>query len=688
MPAVNEAAANKVGADHLRRAAYLYVRQSTLRQVVENTTSTDRQYGLRRRAVALGWAPERVVVIDSDLGQSGASAADREGFQRLVADVGMGKAGIVIGLEVSRLARNNADWQRLLEICALTETLILDEDGLYDPCGLNDRLLLGLKGQMSEAELHLLRARLRGGILARARRGELALPLPVGLVYDPAGKVVLDPDAQVQGAIGHLFMTFARTGSARATVTAFAKEDLTFPRRLHRGPHRGELAWGRLEHSQVLNVLHNPRYAGAFCYGRNRYRRGVDGAVHSQLLPRDQWTALIPGAHPGYLSFEDWERNQALLAANAKAHGAQRRASPPREGPALLQGMVVCGRCGRRMTVRYHTRRGIQLPEYLCQADAVQTGARLCQFVPGGGVDQAVGQLLVATVTPLALTVALAVADELDARAGEADTLRRAAVERARQHAELARRRYLAVDPHNRLVADTLEADWNDALRQLAAAQEDYQRQRDTLPARLDDNQRATIMALASDFPALWSDPATPQRERKRMARLLIEDVTLVRDDTIAVHTRFRGGKLHSLTLPVPLRPWETRRTPAAAVARIDQLLDAHTERDVARILNDEGLATGDSRPFDPIAVARVRRAYGLTSRYQRLRAAGMLTAVELAAQLGVSARTVREWLNASLLAGEPCNDKHEYLYHPPGPNPPVKLQGRKLSDRAATTRS
>ncbi len=330
--------ATKVTSEHLRRAAYLYVRQSTLRQVQENTTSTDRQYGLRQRAVALGWAADQVVVIDSDLGQSGASAADREGFQRLVADVGMGKAGIVCGLEVSRLARNSADWQRLLEICALTETLILDEDGLYDPCAFNDRLVLGLKGQLSEAELHYLKARLRGGILARARKGEFALPLPVGLVYDPSGNVALDPDAQVQGAIKHLFATFGRTGSARSTVTIFAKEGLMFPRRLRRGPHRGELAWARLEHSHVLKVLHNPRYAGAFCYGRTRWRRLPDGGMATEVLPREKWTALLPGAHVGYISFEEWERNQERLAKNAAAHGLERRASPPREGPRSCRG--------------------------------------------------------------------------------------------------------------------------------------------------------------------------------------------------------------------------------------------------------------------------------------------------------------------------------------------------------------
>src|ERR1700736_1174525 len=274
---ISDHAVEKISPEHLRRGAYLYVRQSTLRQVMENTTSTDRQYGLRQRAVALGWSIDRVVVIDKDLGRSGASAEGRGGFQRLVADVGMGKAGIVIGTEVSRLARNNADWHRLLEICGLSETLILDEDGLYDPCSFNDRLLLGLKGQMSEAELHMLKARLRGGQLTKARRGELMLPLPVGFVYDSAGRVVLDPDAEVRGAVAHLFATFERTGSARATVKAFAEEGVNFPVRVRGGADKGTVAWLPLAHHRVLQVLHNPRYAGAFVYGRRRGRRLPDG---------------------------------------------------------------------------------------------------------------------------------------------------------------------------------------------------------------------------------------------------------------------------------------------------------------------------------------------------------------------------------------------------------------------------
>jgi DNA invertase Pin-like site-specific DNA recombinase len=682
--AVAAAVTSKVTASHLARTAFLYVRQSTLRQVVSNTESGQRQYALRQRAVALGWPAEQIVVIDQDQGRSGASAADREGFQRLVAEVGMGQAGIVLGLEVSRLARNNADWHRLLEICALSETLILDEDGLYDPGDFNDRLLLGLKGTMSEAELHFLRARLRGGILSKARRGELPLPLPVGLVDDPAGKVALDPDQGVQQALRHLFATFERTGSARAVVQAFDREGLRFPARVRSGKRKGELVWMPLRHWRVLRTLHNPRYAGAFVYGRRRARKTPDGKTSVQELPREQWTTLIPDAHPGYISWDQFERNQRLLASNAHAYGAERAAGPAREGPALLQGLVVCGRCGRRMTVRYHQRRGALIPDYQCIGEAIQGGGPRCQTIPGRGVEAAIGQLLLDTVTPLALEVALTVQAELEARADEADQLRRSHVERARQRAELARRRYLAVDPDNRLVADTLEADWNDALRALQAAQDEYEHASAAATAALSDQQTARIRALAADFPALWSDPATPQRERKRMVRLLIEDVTLTKTDQIHAHVRLRGGQTRSLTLPIPMSAWKARETDPDALALLDRLLDQHTDAETAAKLNAADHRSGEGKPFTARIVLHLRRDHQLASHAERLRARGLLTLREIADHLGVHTSTIKAWHHAGLLTSAKANDKNERLYQPPTPGDPrlVKQQGRPLADR------
>jgi DNA invertase Pin-like site-specific DNA recombinase len=671
----------KVSPNHLDRDAYLYVRQSTLRQVMENTESTQRQYALRERAIALGWSIERVVVIDCDQGQSGASAADREGFQRLVAEVSLGHAGIVLGLEVSRLARNNSDWHRLLEICAMTDTLILDEDGLYDPGQFNDRLLLGLKGTISEAELHVLRARLRGGILNKARRGELRTPLPVGLVYDPQGQVVLDPDRQVQDALRVLFATFERAGSGCATVKYFREQGLLFPRRLRGGLRKGELVWGTLVHSRVLQVLHNPRYAGAFFHGRTRWRRSRDGGNRCKRLPPDQWHALLPEAHVGYITWEQYQRNQRALRENAQAHGRDRRKSPPGEGPALLQGLALCGICGQRMTVRYHLRKAGPVPDYMCQKEGIEHTERICQSILGSDIDAAIGTLLLGTLTPMTLEVAMAVQHELQQRLDEADRLRRQHVERARYEADLARERFLQVDPKNRLVADALEADWNEKLRGLTEAQEQYERQRQADRAVLDQEGRSRILALTTDFPKLWEDPNTPERERKRMARLLIEDVTLTKSEHVTVRVRFKGGAARTLTLPLPQPAWATWQTNPQVIAEVDHLLDDHTDGRIAALLNEKGWRSGKGRTFTKRMISRIRCQYHLRSRFDRLRAAGMLTQTEIAEQLGVHSTTVHDWRRSGLLKAHAYHNKPEYLYEPVGENGPLRRQGIRLTD-------
>jgi DNA invertase Pin-like site-specific DNA recombinase len=676
----------KVQARHLKRRAYLYVRQSSLKQVLHHTESTERQYALQRRAVALGWPSDLIVVIDADLGQSGASAADRHGFQELVAEVGMGHAGIVMGLEVSRLARNNADWHRLLEICALTDTLILDEDGVYDPAHFNDRLLLGLKGTMSEAELHLLHSRLIGGMLNKARRGELRSPLPIGLVYDAADRVVLDPDQQVQQTLRLFFETFDRTGSATATVKHFRSQQLRFPRRVHRGPRKGELLWGDLLHSRALWMLHNPRYAGAFFYGRTRQQRR--GERHYERLPREEWTALVRDAHPGYISWEQFEQNQERLRENAAANGLDRRHGPPREGPALLQGLVICARCGTRMTVRYCAHRGTLRPVYVCQREGIDRAGPICQHIPGASIDAAVGQLVVESLSPMALEVTLAVQQELETRLEEADALRRRAVERARYEAELARRRYMRVDPDNRLVADALEGDWNDRLRALTEAEEHYRREREADRAALDAEKRTRIVALASDFPALWHDPATPDRERKRMLRLLLEDVTLLKGKDLIVHVRFRGGATKTLTLPRPHPAWKIRQSSDDLIAEIDRLLDDHTDKEIAALLNAKGLRSGEGKALHRLIIHQLRHAYGLKSRYQRLREAGYLTRDEIAEQLGVCPSTVSVWRRHGWLESVAYNDKGEHLYPPPGPDVPVKHKWKNRAKGKLVTHS
>ncbi|MBN1460899.1 MAG: recombinase family protein [Armatimonadetes bacterium] len=657
----------KVTGEHLQREAYLYVRQSTIRQVHENAESTERQYALQRRAIALGWESDRVQVIDCDLGQSAAGNSDREGFKRLVSEVGMGRAGIVMGLEVSRLARKCSDWHRLLEICALTNTLILDEDGLYDPRTFNDRLVLGLKGAMSEAEIWVIRSRLQGGILNKAQRGELKVPLPTGLIYDEQDTVVLDPDAQIQESIRVFFDTFWRVGSAHSTVKAFREEGLTFPRRIRHGPCKGTVVWKPLTDGRVTEVLHNPRYAGAFCYGRRQITVTGDAGRAVRVMPREEWIVLIPGAHEGYISWEDYERIQKRLEENAAAQPARRKRIP-REGPALLQGLSVCGVCGRRMDVRYHHRRGSVQPDYCCKGMGNVTAMPPCQSIPGDNIDKAIGELLLEVVSPVALEVSLSVQQEVEKRFEEADALRRKHVERARYEAESARHRYMKVDPDNRLVADTLEGQWNEKLRELRAAEEEYKRQQEEEHLVMDKEKKDRVVALARDFPMLWRDPKLPHRERKRMVGLIIEDVTLVKGEEVRVDVRFKGGATRTLKVPRTLAAWETWKTPPGVVVEIDRLLDDHTQGEVAAILNERGFASGQGRTFDGRRVGKTQRAYRLKTRRARLREAGWLSIKELADKLGICRSAVR-WRRAHGRLPLDCrkvNDMGEFMYQLP----------------------
>jgi DNA invertase Pin-like site-specific DNA recombinase len=654
-----------VTAHQLTRLACLYVRQSTLQQVLENTESTSRQYALRDRARALGWADERIVVIDQDLGHSGATAADRLGFQRLVAEVGLGHVGLVLGLEVSRLARNSSDWHHLLEICALTHTLILDEEGLYDPSTFNDRLLLGLKGTMSEAELFVLRARLQGGILNKARRGALKLALPIGLCYTESDTIVLDPNVQVQATIREVIRLFQHTGSAFATVRHFRQEHLLFPRRVRCGPHQGELVWGEIEHHDVLRVLHHPAYAGAYVFGRTRSTKTADGKVHIQDVPRSEWIALVLDAHVGYITWEDYERNEAQLALNSQAYAPQ-RFSPPREGPALLQGLIICGRCGERMTVRYHQRGGQRIvPDYLCAHKSIEQGRSPCQRIPGSSLDRSIGALLGERVTPEALALTIAVQEEMVNRAAEAQRLRHLQVERAHYEADLAQRRYLKVDPDNRLVATVLEAEWNTKLRELEEArviEEQYNR---SDQHQVSTKERAEIEEVPERFRQFWNDPKTTVRERKRAVRLLIEDVTVHKAEQIVAHIRFKGGATQTINVPLPPPFAQSRLTAPSTLEAIDCLREEYTDAQVAERLNQQGYRTFDGLLFESMHVSQLRRHHGLLDRYARLRAQGMLTADELAHRHGVTAQTIWRWYRQGRIVGVCYNDRRSCLFPP-----------------------
>jgi DNA invertase Pin-like site-specific DNA recombinase len=672
----------KITAEHLRRDAFLYVRQSSIRQVFENTESTKRQYALRERAVALGWPIERIHVIDTDLGISGASATDRDGFQHLVAEVANGHAGIVLGLEVSRLARNNADWHRLIELAALTSTLILDEDGIYEPAHFNDRLLLGLKGTMSEAELHVLRARLQGGIRNKARRGELELALPIGLVYTADGRIGLDPDERIRTSVQLIFDSFRHSHSASAVVRRFAREGWQFPRRVRRGIGKGDVLWGTIDHSRVIQILHNPRYAGAFAYGRTRSAYRANRCARQHKVKREDWQVLIPGAHVGFIDWKEFEAIQATLRTNLGGFSPSGRGSMPREGSALLQGRLVCGRCGARMRVRYQEVERRLEPYYQCTEAVVRRAGLLCQSIRGRPVDEAISALLLETVAPAAIEVALAVQDEIAERIEQANAVRLKQLDGARFEVELARRRYLHVDPQNRLVADALEADWNARLRELDTLQQEHDRQRQADQGLLSEETRTRIRQLTEDFPRIWNDERVAPIERKRMLALLIEDVTLFKDDRISVHVRWRGGRTSSLAIDKPKPIALIRKTRPEVVKAIDEMLETCTDRQVARRLNELGYRNWKGDRFTYTKVILVRKAYQLKSPFQRLRERGMLTAVEIARQLGVCATSVNHWGRAGYLRRHLYGNHERCLYEPLGDVALVKGSGGRYGSR------
>ncbi|MBI5787682.1 MAG: recombinase zinc beta ribbon domain-containing protein [Candidatus Schekmanbacteria bacterium] len=564
----------------------------------------------------------------------------------------------------AKVAGHHLNWYRLVEYCILTKTLLLDEDGLYDPTDFNDKIVLGMKGTISEMELHMLQARMRGGLLNKARRGELKKSLPVGFVYDEAGRIRLDPDIRVQDALRLFFETFRRISTVCGTVRYFREQGIAFPERGLKGPRRQQVSWGRLKLSGARRILANLHYAGAYFYGSNRLHKYPDGRRRLEPLPREEWVVFIPEAHPGYITYQEFELNKQRLAQ----HNTRKGVATVREGTALLQGLAICGRCGGRMAVVYHKYQSGLVPHYVCQPNEPGGGPRICQSLTGRAMDEAVSNLVLAAITPLALEVSLSVQQELEARAQEIDRLRYRQVERAQYEVELAKRRYMQVDPDNRLVAATLEADWNERLCALAAAETAYEQQRQAERFRLDEEKRAQVLALAADFPRLWSNLATPMRERKRVLRLLIEDITLLKlkeQAKIAIQVRFRGGATQRLEIPAAVPFGQTYTTPPAVVAEIDRLLEVHGDEEVARLLNGQGLKSGRGQTFTAVSVASVRHRYGLPSKTERLHLHGMLTSNELAESLGIKPNTVRTWRRQGLLHGVECPDGR-YLYQPP----------------------
>ena len=646
---------SKILSKHLERRAFIYVRQSTLIQVREHTGSTARQYDLAKRARNLGWSDERIVVIDQDQGRSGASTNGRDGFQMLIAEVGLGNAGAVMSLDVSRLARSCSDWYRLLEICALTDTLVIDEDSVYDPGQYNDRLLLGFQGTMSEAELHWLRSRLAGGKLKKAEQGQLRFRPPAGFVLNSTGQIVLDPDEEVQCALKLLFRVFDQLGSAYQVVKHFAEHHLRFPTRLWGKAHAGELVWESLHHGRVLEVLHNPAYAGTYVYGRTQTRsRPLPGESlrikgHTRQVALKEWPIVLHDVHPAYITWQQFMHHQEQLDDNRTYRAADRRGAA-REGAALLQGIVLCGKCGRRMGVRYSKNGNI--PSYECNQSHNQAGVPLCQFIRGDGIDSAVTRVFLEAIQPAQLEISLATLGQLESQAQQIDQQWQLRLERVRYEADLAKRRFSSVDPENRLVARTLEHEWNSKLADVERLQAEYAALPKKSPQLLSADQCQRILALATDLPTLWHAPTTTHVIHKQLLRFLIKDVTLTkRDSDINLVVRWQTGTCTPLTVPRPPRSYDAHRTHPDVVARVRELAIDHTDRDIAAILNNEGHTSGFGGSFTESKVQWVRWGYNMDRKYAPsqpkppgLDRSGRFSARQVAELLNVDVSTVADW--------------------------------------------
>ena len=544
----------KIDEWHLQRLAVVYVRQSTVQQIMDHRESTNLQYGLVERAIAMGWPEGRILVIDEDLGKSASSAEGREGFARLVAEVGLDHVGLILGVEMSRLARSSKDWHQLLEICALFGTLIADLDGVYDPSQYNDRLLLGLKGTMSEAELHVLKQRLHEGKLGKARRGELTFALPVGYVRRPSGEVVLDPDEQVQQVVRLVFRKFEELGTLHALLRYLVSNGIHLGVRVREGEGKGELEWRKPNRMTLQNMLKNPIYAGVYAYGKRqvdpRKKRPGRPSTGRVVLDRERWHAFIEESFPAYISLEQYEQNVERLAAN-RARAEERGAV--RHGPSLLQGLLICGKCGHRMQVRYGGPQ--KLHTYTCSRLATDYAESYCHYLPGACVDEFVGGWVLKALEPAALELSLEASEYLEKQREELDGLWRKRLERASYEADRAGRHYRLIEPENRLVARQLAREWEEKLEAHRKLQEDYRRFVREQPRSLSALEREGILRLAQDIPALWHSPSTTTADRKEIVRQVVERVVVENEgksERLHVSIEWVGG---SETKGVVIRP-------------------------------------------------------------------------------------------------------------------------------------
>ena len=642
----------KIADRHLSRQACIYIRQSTLAQVRSNQESTDRQYNLLNKAQSLGWTAEQIRILDRDLGQSGAATTKRADFKTLVGDVAMGQIGAIFALEASRLARSNQDWHRLLELCAITGTLVIDEDGCYDPAEFNDSLVLGMKGTFAQAELHIIRARLHGGKLNKASRGELRFPLPVGFVFED-DKIVLDPDREVQGAVRMAFDLFEREATAYGAVRRFQELGLRFPRRAYGGAWNGKLLWGRLTHSRMLGILANPSYAGAYVFGRYQSSKqvGPSGEIVTRLrpVPQEAWRVVIRDHHEGYIDWDRFVANRHRLDANRT--NVDSLAGPAREGLCLLQGMLLCGECGRRLTVRYKGNGGLY-PMYQCLWKHREgLASRACLDVSSTPLDQAITDRTVGAITPVTIELALAALTSLEERDREIGAQWRMRIERARYDADLAERRYEAVDPDNRLIAATLEQRWNEAMQRLYDLEAELAAFERQVMRAVTAEQKRQILQLAGDFPRLWAAATTSPRDRKRILRLLVRDITVTKGPepkVVRLHVRWQGGETETLRVQLPQKRADAIRYPSPFVARIRELAVNQDDNQIAALLRNEGhRSTITGRPIAPSTIKWLRYKHRIAAPQPP---EGTLNVRQVRQRYGVSLSVVHYWINRGIV--------------------------------------
>lgn len=650
--------ATKVSSTHLARYAFVYVRQSTTSQVERNRESTDRQYRLVERAIALGWRRDQVNVIDKDLGISGSGLEERSGFAHMTAEVALGRVGIVLGLEVSRLARNNADWYRLLDLCGVTDTLIGDADGIYHPGLFNDRLVLGLKGTMSEAELHVLRARLNGGIRNKAERGELRRGLPIGLVFGEIdGEILPAPDEAVRGAIQTVFDRFAEVGSARRVWLHFRSEGLLFPSRQHQ---RDDVRWVVPSYTKIHEVLTNPVYAGAYIYGKTKFERFVDGDgnVRKRIRKRSQseWPVFIRDHHKGYIDWPTFEANQQRIKSNTRPTPHQ-PGGAVREGAALLQGLARCSRCSRKLRVSYNGR--FSTPAYHCAGNTITNGrAEYCMRVGGKQIDVAVARAFLHALAPAGLEAALIAAQQVECDQDAVLAQIKLQVERARYEAQRAERRYRAVDPDNRLVARGLEAEWEKRLRELQSAEADLARRQADKARVLNAQERAQILALGKDVELVWAAPSTTDRDRKELLRTLVEEVIVdVNREIENAHLLLRwcGGLVTELDVHLPRSKPAPIRTDEDTVELVRRLASHYPDAVIAGILNRQGKVTAKGMRFTANRVSSLRIHWDIPCfKPSQAQQPGEVVTIDRAAEiLCVAPSTMHRWLNDGFIAGE-----------------------------------